>query len=363
MSADPHTVAPSGGATTVAPDAAAAPGLEVVGVHKSFGTTHVLKGIDLAIPSGSLLAVLGPSGCGKTTLLRSIAGFSPIDAGVIRVDGRTLADDHTWVPPERRRVGIVPQEGALFPHLRVGENVAFGLRKAPDREARVREWLDIVGLAHLAGARPHELSGGQQQRVALARALAADPALILLDEPFASLDAALRGTVRAEIAGVLRRTGRTAVLVTHDQHEALSTADLVAVLLDGRLAQLAPPTEIYGRPASLEVARFVGEAVVVDGDVHQGTVATALGRLPVANDAAAGAAAVVLRPEQLMLDETAAPVTVISQTYTGPDTALGLVTDTGVELVARSAGLSTLRVGDRTGVRVHGPVLAYPSGG
>jgi iron(III) transport system ATP-binding protein len=342
------------------PSGVAAPGLEVVGVHKSFGTTHVLKGIDFAVPSGALLAVLGPSGCGKTTLLRSIAGFAPLDAGAIRVEGRTLADDHTWVPPERRRVGIVPQEGALFPHLRVGENVAFGMRKSPDRDARVREWLELVGLADLAGSRPHQLSGGQQQRVALARALAADPALILLDEPFASLDAALRGTVRAEIAAVLRRTGRTAVLVTHDQHEALSTADLVAVLLDGRLAQLAPPTEVYRSPATLEVARFVGEAVVVDGDVHDGTVDTVFGRLPLANRVASGAASVVLRPEQVMIDAAGVPVTVTAHTYTGPDTALGLSTAEGVDLVARTSGLATLGVGDLTGVRVHGPVLAYP---
>jgi iron(III) transport system ATP-binding protein len=338
------------------------PGLEVTGLHKSFGATHVLRGVDLAVPSGALLAVLGPSGCGKTTLLRAVAGFEHIDAGAIRVEGRTLADDRTWVPPERRRVGIVPQEGALFPHLRVAENVAFGLGKSPDRDARVREWLEIVGLEHLAGARPHQLSGGQQHRVALARALAADPSLILLDEPFASLDAALRGTVRAEVAAVLRRTGRTAVLVTHDQHEALSTADLVAVLLEGRLAQLAPPTEVYRSPATLEVARFVGEAVVVDGEVRDRTVETALGRLPLVNEPPHGPAAVVLRPEQVVIDAAAVPVTVTSATYTGPDTALGLVTDTGAALVARVTGLSPLRVGDRSGVRVDGPVLAYAHG-
>jgi iron(III) transport system ATP-binding protein len=343
-----------------ADDAGAAAGLEVEAVEKSFGRTKVLRGIDLVVPAGGLLAVLGPSGCGKTTLLRAIAGFTSVDAGTIRVDGRTMVGPSAWVPPERRRVGIVPQEGALFPHLRVGQNVAFGIPKGPDRSARVQHWLDLVGLGHAIDARPHELSGGQQQRVALARALAADPSLVLLDEPFASLDAALRVAVRAEIAGVLRQTGRTAVLVTHDQQEALSTADLVAVMLHGRLAQLATPAEVYGRPASLEVARFVGETVTIDGEIRDGEALGPLGRHGLANEAPAGPATIVVRPEQLHLDPTGVPVVVCGSSFTGPDTSLRLTTDAGVELTARVPGVSGAAIGDRVGVRVDGPVLAYP---
>jgi iron(III) transport system ATP-binding protein len=339
------------------------PGLEVIGVEKSFGGTPVLRGVDLQVPTGALVAVLGPSGCGKTTLLRAVAGFLPIDAGTIRVDGRVLADDRTWVAPERRRVGIVPQEGALFPHLSVGENVAFGIARATDRAARVRRWLDIVGLAHAIDARPHELSGGQQHRVALARALAADPALVLLDEPFSSLDAGLRAQVRAEIADVLRHDGRTAVLVTHDQHEALSMADLVAVLLDGVLQQVAPPDEVYRRPATLAVARFVGEAIVLDARVRDGMADGPLGRHPLTNDAPDGAVHLVLRPEQIVRSAEGVDTVAVRRTFTGPDLLVELRCAGGELLTCRTTGDAAIAVGDPVRVAVRGPVLAYPRHG
>lgn len=335
------------------------PGLEVVGVEKSFGGAAVLRGVDLQVPAGALVAVLGPSGCGKTTLLRAVAGFVPIDAGTIRVDGQVLADAGTWVAPERRRVGIVPQEGALFPHLRVGENVAFGIARAPDRAARVRRWLEVVGLAHAVDARPHELSGGQQHRVALARALAADPALVLLDEPFSSLDAGLRAQVRAEIADVLRHDGRTAVLVTHDQHEALSIADLVAVLLDGVLQQVAPPDEVYRRPATLAVARFVGDAVVVDAQVRDGVAEGPLGRHPLANRTPDGAAHLVLRPEQIVRSADGVDTVAVRRTFTGPDLLLELRCPGGALVTCRTTGDAAIAAGDAVRVAVRGPVLAY----
>ena len=334
-------------------------GLDVIGVEKSFGPTGVLRGVDLAVPGGALLAVLGPSGCGKTTLLRAIAGFIPVDRGAIRVDGRTMVDDGTWVAPERRRAGIVPQDGALFPHLSVGRNVAFGIAASATRGAQVARWLEMVGLSHAVDARPHELSGGQQQRVALARALAAEPALVLLDEPFASLDAALRVQVRAEVANVLRETGRTAVLVTHDQQEALSTADHVAVMLDGRIEQLATPAEIYRRPASLAVARFVGETVVFDGTASHGVVHGPLGRYPLANDVVDGPVHVVLRPEQISIDASGSSTVVRRRTFTGPDIVLQLEVHAGFAVTCRAAGDVDVELGDRVGISVRGPVLAY----
>ncbi|WP_282692261.1 ABC transporter ATP-binding protein [Streptomyces sp. CC208A] len=279
--------------------------LDVRQVVKAYGPgAPVLDGLDLTVPGGALAAVLGPSGCGKTTLLRVIAGFLKADAGSVTVAGRLLGGPGTHLPPERRRIGIVPQEGALFPHLSVARNIAFGLtgRDRAARRARVGEMLDLVGLAGYGDRMPHELSGGQQQRVALARALAPEPHLVLLDEPFSALDSALRGTVRAEVRGVLRESGATGLLVTHDQQEALSTADLVAVLRAGRVAQCATPEELYHRPADPWLASFVGDAVLVPGTVDEGVATTRLGRVPlVAAPAGVRDGVVVLRPEQLRL--------------------------------------------------------------
>ncbi len=273
--------------------------VEVRGLDAGYGPVPVLTGLDLTIPSGALAAVLGQSGSGKTTLLRALAGFLRPTAGTIHFGERLVVGPGTFVPPEKRKVGIVPQEGALFPHLDVTDNVAFGLPRGS--QARVDEVLDLVGMRDFAHARPHDLSGGQQQRIALARALAPEPDVVLLDEPFTALDANLRQRLRAEVRDVLREVGTTAILVTHDQEEALSTADLVAVMRDGRLVQVGTPLEVYDAPADLGVARFVGEAVelparAVGGDL----VACPLGDVPV-RGAVQGEAVVILRPEQLVL--------------------------------------------------------------
>src|SRR5918999_1888469 len=255
--------------------------LTVKDLTKSFAATPVLTGVDLHVPSGGLTALLGPSGCGKTTLLRLIAGFDDPDTGTIAVGDRVVAGAGRSVAARRRGIGFVPQEGGLFPHLTVAGNVAFGLPRRQRRDAgRVASLLALVGLdPALAERSPHQLSGGQQQRVALARALAPAPSLVLLDEPFSSLDASLREETRQAVADALTAAGATAVLVTHDQAEALSMADQVAVLRGGRLVQLTDPRTLYRRPGDLDVATFVGEAVVLDADIRDGRASCALGSL------------------------------------------------------------------------------------
>lgn len=281
--------------------------VSVRGLVAGYGGRAVLGGLDLEVPAGAFAAVLGASGSGKTTLLRVLAGFLRPDAGTVGLGGSVVAaagPDGVFVPPERRRIGIVPQEGALFPHLSVGGNVGFGVPRGS--RARIAEVLDLVGMSGYERARPHELSGGQQQRVALARALAPRPRVVLLDEPFTSLDAGLRSRIRSEVRELLRSLGTTAVLVTHDQDEALSTADLVAVLRAGRIVQCGSPQEVYDSPADLEVARFVGDAVELPAAGDSARVRCALGEIAVRPAAAAhhrgwGPATVVLRPEQLLL--------------------------------------------------------------
>ena len=268
---------------------------------------EVLRGIDLDIEHGHLTAVVGASGCGKTTLLRAIAGFVVPDAGAITIDGTPVAFPWATVPPEKRGVTLVPQEGALFPHLDVGGNVGFGLRRGQSRQ-RVSDLLELVGLGGMEKRRPHELSGGQQQRVALARALAPEPRLVLLDEPFSALDAGLRESVRAEVRRVLRQAGTTALLVTHDQDEALSVADSVAVLAHGKVAMHATPEQVYASPTDLGVARFIGQVVELPGDARGNEARTPLGTIRLAADTVCADAAVpgtavpgtvTLRPEQI----------------------------------------------------------------
>lgn len=325
--------------------------LRIEGLRKTFGDTVALAGADLAVAEGELVAVLGPSGCGKTTLLRCVAGFERPDGGSITVAGRRI--EH--LPPQARRVGVVPQEGALFPHLSVGRNVAYGLRGA-GRGGRVAEVLDLVGLDGYARRMPHELSGGQRQRVALARAMAPKPELILLDEPFSALDAGLRQSLRGEVAAALRAAGATAVLVTHDQDEALSLADRVAVMREGRIVQFAPPAEVYRSPVDPWTASFVGDAVWLDGDVAGDTAATAVG--DVAVEGPDGPARLLLRPEQLRLSEGAPNATVSAVEYFGHDALVTLEFANGVRLRSRVLGGAPV-AGQSVSVTVDGAARAF----
>ncbi|OUD01796.1 ABC transporter ATP-binding protein [Streptomyces swartbergensis] len=344
--------------------------LHVEGLTKSYEEGElILRGLELIVPSGTLAAVLGPSGCGKTTMLRIVAGFLRADTGTVRLGGRLLNGPGVHVPPERRRIGIVPQEGALFPHLSVARNVAFGLTGA-DRCERRRtkdEMLELVGLTGYGDRMPHELSGGQQQRVALARALAPRPQLVLLDEPFNALDSALRAGVRADVRSALRATGATAVLVTHDQQEALSTADLVAVVRDGRVAQCATPQDLYRRPADPWIAGFVGDAVLLPGTVGaDNTARTALGTVTLAAPPGGlRAGTVLLRPEQLRLtDEDSVGVvrgTVTDVSYYGHDAMVTVAVDGhDTPIGIRVAGPIRVRPGEETGVRVEGEAGFHP---
>nr|WP_204261355.1 ABC transporter ATP-binding protein [Blastococcus saxobsidens] len=344
--------------------------MTVHGITKSFAATPVLTGVDLHVPEGSFIALLGPSGCGKTTLLRLIAGFDDPDSGTVVLGERVVAGGGRSVPARRRGIGFVPQEGGLFPHLTVAGNISFGLPRGQRRDGvRVRELLELVGLhAALAERSPHQLSGGQQQRVALARALAPRPSLVLLDEPFSSLDAALREETRVAVSAALTATGATAVLVTHDQAEALSMADQVAVLRGGRLVQLTDPRTLYRRPGDLDVATFVGEAVVLDAKLRGGLASSALGELPYEAAAVAvpdGPARILLRPEQLRL---AAPrpdgptARVRSVDYYGHDSRVWLDLPGGVRVSARLDGADLPAAGDDVSITVRGTALAFPAG-
>jgi iron(III) transport system ATP-binding protein len=325
--------------------------LDVDGLAMSFGSTEVLTDVQLSVPAQSITAVLGSSGSGKTTLLRIIAGFERPKAGRVSLAGRVIDGPGQHLPPERRGLGYVPQDGALFPHLTVARNIGFALRHSAGRSARVAELLDLVDLAGLGKRYPHELSGGQQQRVALARALALRPSLVLLDEPFSSLDAALRVSVRADIARVLRSAGTSVVLVTHDQQEAMSMADQVAVLRDGHVAQAGAPRDIYARPVDPDMAAFLGEANLVHAEVDGATAVTELG--PLTTTSTAGTRAMVLiRPEQITiaagLGEVGLTGRVLEQSYQGHESLITVAPD-------RHCGPDALRV------RIHG-TDSYPVG-
>ena len=340
--------------------------LVVRGLEKSYGDVSVLRGVDLSVPEGALAAVLGASGCGKTTLLRIVAGFDTADRGMVKLGGTVVSLPGAHVPPERRRVGVVPQEGALFPHLTVAGNVGFGLSRAGRRGPRVEEVLELVGLAGYGPRMPYELSGGQQQRVALARALAPEPALVLLDEPFSALDTGLRAAVRDDVRAALRTAGATAVLVTHDQEEALSMADLVAVMDGGRIAQSAPPGDLYNAPADLGVATFVGEAVVLDVVAAGATAESALGPLTLRHPAAPGPGRVVVRPEQITVGRPGdgVPARVTGTVFYGHDALVRLELDgyAGIPVAARQQGApQAVAVGDSVAVQVVGPVSFYPA--
>lgn len=338
--------------------------LKVEGLSVSYGHGVVLDQVSLEVASGTTTAILGASGCGKTTLLRAIAGFVRPSSGVVRLGDHVVSGPKTWVKPERRQIGYVSQDGNLFPHLSVADNITFGLSWRERRaRSRVVELLELVGLApELADRSPGRLSGGQQQRVSLARALARDPKLVLLDEPFSALDVGLRVATRDAVAKALRATASTVVLVTHDQGEALSFADRVAVMRGGRFAHVADPVELYRRPADLSTATFIGDAVVLEGVIEGDRVTTALGRLSHADVDADGIADVVLRPEQIRLvNQAGAPLHAVVDdvTFLGAHAVVRLHTADGLPLRARVAAVDLPVVGDRVGIEIVGDVLTY----
>lgn len=342
-----------------------AAGVTVAGVTKTFdGVTQVLSGVDVAVEAGATLALLGPSGCGKTTLLRIVAGLERPEQGTVTVGDRLLSGPDTFVAPERRRVGMVFQDWALFPHLSVARNVGFGLPR-PERKVspRIDEALELVGLAGLGDRMPSTLSGGQQQRVALARAIAPRPSVLLLDEPFSNLDASLRAQVRTEIHQLLVGLGITTVFVTHDQDEAFVLGDRVAVLAEGTVVQIGSPAELYQRPATRWLAGFVGDANLVAGTASGDVARTALGPLPLVSPAE-GPVDVLVRPEQLELsavdDAAGVEGTVELVEFVGHDTTY-LVHVDGHELHVRRPSMPVVGRGDRVSVRfAAGPVSWFP---
>jgi iron(III) transport system ATP-binding protein len=340
--------------------------ISAVDIHKSFGGVAAVAGSTVTVERGQLVALLGPSGSGKTTLLRVVAGLEVPDRGTVEIGGRVVAGDGVWEEPERRRIGMVFQDGALFPHLTVARNVGFG-----DVEpGRVDECLALVGLAARGSSYPHELSGGERQRVALARALAPAPEVVLLDEPFASLDAGLRSSLRDEVAAILHDAGASALLVTHDQQEALAIADTVVVMREGRVAQTGMPAEVYQHPRSRWVAEFLGEADVVVGHASSGTVDCDLGRLRI-DTTTTGAVEVIVRPEALHLaiagtgggagaNGSSVPARVLGCTFNGPDQIVHLRLTNGREVRSRTRGTDNWPPGTDVVVTVHGPVSVIP---
>ncbi|MEE2527088.1 ABC transporter ATP-binding protein [Hyphobacterium sp. HN65] len=279
-----------------------APVLTIRGAEKALGGQPILKGVDLDLAPGCIMAVLGPSGAGKSTLLRVIAGLEKLDAGQLASGSQNWDGSSRFIPAQQRRIGFVFQDYALFPHLTVRDNIAFGLQELPreERAARTEELMQTVEISRLAGSYPHELSGGEQQRVALARALAPRPEIVLLDEPFSSLDRRLRSELRQQTIEAIKQSGAAALIVTHDADEAFETADQLALMEDGKIVQTGAPLDVYMRPASLTCARLLGDLNVLPARVKSGAIATPFGPIPSGKFADDTTVYVLVRPEALV---------------------------------------------------------------
>jgi iron(III) transport system ATP-binding protein len=326
----------------------ATPMIRLDGLSKTFGLTQALQEASLEVGRGEWVALLGPSGCGKTTLLRCLAGFERPDGGGVEVGGRVVAGGGHWVAPERRRIGTVFQDLALFPHLDVAANVGFGLPRR-ERPARTAELLELVGLSGMDGRFPDELSGGQRQRVALARALAPRPEVMLLDEPWNAIDPQMRAAMRDEVARILRATDVTALMVTHDREEAFTLADRIAVMRDGRVVQAGRAEELYFAPADRWAAEFVGPANIVTGEVARGRLALGLD---------GGAREVLLRPELIELElDDSAPDEVVERTFLGHDVLYRVRLADGGTLISQRPSSERVPLGARVRLRLHdGPM-------
>ncbi|MBI3503551.1 MAG: ABC transporter ATP-binding protein [Proteobacteria bacterium] len=343
--------------------------LDIRSVGKRYGDVTALENVGLSVPKGSRTAIVGPSGSGKTTLLRVIAGFESQDTGRIVLDGIELADGPRAIPAHRRSIGFVPQDGALFPHLDVAANIGFGLAKDdPHRAARVGELMALVELpSGMAARRPHELSGGQQQRVALARALAREPKLMLLDEPFSALDTGLRATMRKAVASVLSAVGITAILVTHDQAEALSFANLIAVMREGRLIQAGSPRDLYSHPADRHVATFLGDAIVLRARIDGMWASCELGRVRIEQACGSGDAEIMVRPEQVRLESTEPSATtletgyghVVDVEFAGAGCTVSVRLAGGSEILVPCPGNALPAVGATVRISVAGPAHVF----
>jgi iron(III) transport system ATP-binding protein len=342
--------------------------VELAGVRQAYGDREVVRDLSFVLSRGAIGCLLGPSGCGKTTVLRCIAGFEAISAGVIRLNGQPVSTPGSMVPPEERRIGMVFQDYALFPHLTVADNIGFGLHGTPAeaRARRVAELIDAVGLGGAARRYTHELSGGQQQRVALARALAPRPDLLLLDEPFSNLDVALRERLAVEVRDIIKRTQTTAVLVTHDQNEAFNFADEVGLMRAGRIEQWDAPYDLYHRPASRYVADFIGQGVFLPGVVaDQRRVQVELGLLPL-NDAPAWPAGtrvdVLLRPDDVLHDD-ASPLQaeVLHKAFRGAEFLYTLQLAGGGRVLSLVPSHHNHAIGEKIGIRLEvDHVVAFP---
>jgi iron(III) transport system ATP-binding protein len=340
--------------------------IELRGVAKRFGSTPVLRQLDLSVPERSITAVLGPSGSGKTTLLRVVAGFEKLDSGEVTLAGRVVDDGRRSVRPQQRGIGYVPQEGALFPHLTVLGNIAFGLPRS--QRSRAHDLAAVVGLGKLHDRYPHQLSGGQQQRVALARALAIGPEVVLLDEPFGALDVSLRVELREDVTHILKQAGTTAILVTHDQDEALAMADKIALIVDGQTVAQAPPRLLYQNPPDRSTARSIGLANILPAQIQSSHAVCALGPIAINNIDAPinGQCELLLRPEQLALhpqqQSHTTPAEIQRLRYHGHETLvhLHLPDSYNQPLIARLPGAPTFQIGQTVWVEVTGTGVTWP---
>ncbi len=341
--------------------------LRVEALAHAYGEHQVVRGLSFSLPRGMIGCLLGPSGCGKTTVLRCIAGFEAVQAGAIHLNGRVVSRPGSATPPEKRRIGMVFQDYALFPHLKVADNIAFGLHSAPrgEREARVRQLAEMAGLAAALDKFPHEISGGQQQRVALARALAPRPDLLLLDEPFSNLDVELRERLSLEVREIIKATGATAVLVTHDQQEAFAMADEIGVLHEGRIQQWAPAYDLYHRPANRFVADFVGQgaflpAKMIDADQIEIELGV-LKRHSPSQDANAELE-VLLRPDDVVHDDAASTrAEVLHKAFRGAEILYTLRLESGRKVLALVPSHHNHALGERIGIRLDvDHVVAFP---